>query len=158
MVIETAEAYTVPAEGTDVFRNFVLRAPVRGTRYVRALELRPGGKRVVHHANILLDRTGAARRRDAADPGPGFAGMDVELESYAVEPDSHFLFWKPGTAAVSEPDDMAWAIDDKTDLVLNLHLQPTGKPEVIRPAVALSTAIISVLGLVIIGVGVTGPA
>src|SRR5439155_21631450 len=123
LVIETAEAYTVPAEGTDVFRNLVLRAPVRGTRYVRALELRPGGKRVVHHANILLDRTGAARRRDAADPGPGFAGMDVELESDAFEPDSHFLFWKPGTAAVSEPEGMAWTIDEHTDLVLNLHLQ-----------------------------------
>ena len=30
--------------------------------------------------------------------------------------------------------------------------------QALRPAVALSTAIISVLGLVIIGVGVTGPA
>jgi hypothetical protein len=93
------------------------------------MELRPGDKRVVHHANVLLDRSGSARRRDARDPGPGFAGMDVELESDAFEPDSHFLFWKPGTAAVTEPDDMAWTIDERTDLVLNLHLQPTGKPE-----------------------------
>ncbi len=137
LVVEAPQAYTVPAEGTDVFRNLVLRAPVTGTRYVRAMELRPGDKRVVHHANVLLDRSGAARRRDAHDPGPGFAGMDVELESDAFEPDSHFLFWKPGTAAVSEPDDMAWTIDGHTDLVLNLHLQPTGKPEVIRPVVGL---------------------
>jgi Flp pilus assembly protein TadD/mono/diheme cytochrome c family protein len=137
LVLEAPEAYTVPAEGTDVFRNLVLTSNVRGTRYVRALELRPGNKRVVHHANVLLDRTGAARRRDARDPGPGFAGMDVELESDAFEPDSHFLFWKPGTTAVAEPDGMAWALDARTDLVLNLHLQPSGKPEVIRPKVGL---------------------
>jgi Flp pilus assembly protein TadD len=137
LVLEVPEAYTVPAEGTDVFRNFVLPSLVHGTRYVRAMELRPGAKRVVHHASVLIDRTGAARRRDARDPGPGFGGMDVELESDSFEPDSHFLFWKPGTAAVTEPEGMAWTLDEGTDLVLNLHLQPTGKPETIRPVVGL---------------------
>ena len=137
LVVQMKETYTVPAEGTDVFRNFVLPAPVKGTRYVRALELRPGDKRVVHHANILLDPTGSARRRDARDPGPGFAGMDVEMESDRFEPDSHFLFWKPGTAAVSEPAGMAWTLDEGTDLVLNMHFQPSGKPEPIRPEVGL---------------------
>ncbi len=137
LVVETKETYTVPAEGGDVFRNFVLPVPVKGTRYVRALELRPGDKKVVHHANVLLDSTGAARRRDASDPGVGFAGMDVELESDRFEPDSHFLFWKPGTAAVTEPPGMAWRLDEGTDLVLNVHLQPSGKPEPIRPTVGL---------------------
>jgi tetratricopeptide (TPR) repeat protein len=137
LVVEMRETFTVPAEGVDVFRNFVLPVPIKGTRYVRALELRPGDKKVVHHANVLLDSTGAARRRDASDPGVGFAGMDVELESDRFEPDSHFLFWKPGTAAVSEPPGMAWRLDEGTDLVLNVHLQPSGKPWAIRPAVGL---------------------
>jgi tetratricopeptide (TPR) repeat protein len=137
IVLRAPEPYTAPAEGTDVFRNLVLHVPVPGTRYVRAMELRPGDKRVVHHANVLVDRTGSARRQDARDPGPGFSGMDVELESPTFEPDSHFLFWKPGTAAVTEPPDMAWRVDPSTDLVLNLHLQPSGKPEVIQPTVGL---------------------
>jgi len=137
LVVEMGETYTVPAEGADVFRNFVLPVPGKGTRYVRALELRPGDKKVVHHANVLVDTTGSARRRDARDPGVGFAGMDVELESDRFEPDSHFLFWKPGTAAVTEPPGMAWRLDEGTDLVLNMHLQPTGKPEPIRPTVGL---------------------
>ncbi len=137
LVIEMAQPYTVPADGTDVFRNLVLPVPGLGTRYVRAMELRPGDKRVVHHANVLIDRTGSARRQDARDPGPGFGGMDVELESDRFEPDSHFLFWKPGTAAVTEAEDMAWRIDEGADLVLNMHLQPSGKPEVIRPIIGL---------------------
>jgi Flp pilus assembly protein TadD len=137
LVVEMRETYTVPAEGGDVFRNFVLPVPVKDIHYVRALELRPGDKQVVHHANVLLDGTGSARRRDASDPGVGFAGMDVELESDRFEPDSHFLFWKPGTAAVTEPAGMAWRLDPGTDLVLNMHLQPTGKPEPVRPVVGL---------------------
>jgi tetratricopeptide (TPR) repeat protein/mono/diheme cytochrome c family protein len=137
LVLRTDQPFTVPAEGTDVFRNLVLAVPVTGPRYIRAMELRPGDKRVVHHANVLVDRTGSARQQDARDPGPGFSGMDVELESPSFEPDSHFLFWKPGTAAVSEPDDMAWRVDPSTDLVLNLHLQPSGKPELIQPTVGL---------------------
>jgi tetratricopeptide (TPR) repeat protein/mono/diheme cytochrome c family protein len=137
LVLTLERPFTVPAEGTDVFHNFVLPVPVTGTRYVRAMELRPGDKRVVHHANVLVDRTGSARRQDAREPGLGFSGMDVELESDRFEPDSHFLFWKPGTAAVTEPDDMAWRVDGGTDLVLNLHLQPSGKPEQIQPVLGL---------------------
>ena len=137
LVLRAEKPFTVPAEGTDVFRNLVLRVNVKGPRYVRGMELRPGDKKVVHHANVLVDRTGWARAQDAREPGPGFCGMDVELESPTFEPDSHFLFWKPGTAAVAEAPDMAWRVDPSTDLVLNLHLQPSGKPEVIRPVLGL---------------------
>jgi len=137
LVLRPELPYSVPAEGTDVFHNFVLPVGASATRYVRAMELRPGDKRVVHHANVLIDRTGSARRQDAREPGPGFGGMDVELESESFEPDSHFLFWKPGSAAVTEPEDMAWRVDAGTDLVLNLHLQPSGKPESIQPELGL---------------------
>ena len=49
------------AEGTDVFWNLVLPASVADTRWVRALEILPGNRRVVHHANVLLDRSGMGR-------------------------------------------------------------------------------------------------
>ena len=61
LVVEMRETYTVPAEGGDVFRNFVLPVPVKGTHYVRALELRQVD------ADRLLDHerrgTGCRRRR-----------------------------------------------------------------------------------------------
>ena len=34
----------------------------------------------------------------------GFAGMDLEIASDRFEPDSHFLFWKPGTPAEATSD------------------------------------------------------
>src|SRR5262249_4364324 len=52
MVVTLPEAFTLPADGTDVFRIFVMPLPVDRVRFVRGLEFRPGNPKVVHHANI----------------------------------------------------------------------------------------------------------
>ena len=137
LVLTLEKPYTLSASGSDVFRNFVLRVPGSMVRYVRALEIRPGNKRIVHHANVLVDRTGWARSRDGLDGTPGFEGMDVNLETQGFEPDSHFLFWKPGTAYSDEPPGMDWQLDPGSDLVLAMHLQPSGKPELLQPSIGL---------------------
>jgi len=137
LIVEIPQPYRLRAAGSDVFRNFVLPIPIENTRYVRALEMHPGNKTIVHHANILLDRTGSSRRLDAQDPEVGFGGMEIRIESEQFEPQTHFLFWKPGTVPAPEPEGMAWRLDPGTDLILNMHLQPSGKPELIRPVVGL---------------------
>lgn len=136
LVIKAEKAYRLPAGGNDQYWNFIFRTPVKQLRWVRGIEVRPGDKRLVHHANVLVDRTQSARAQEAA-PGAGFGGMEIKLESEAFDPDSHFLFWKPGTAPYSEPEGMAWALDAGTDLVLNIHLQPSGKAEWIQPSLGL---------------------
>jgi tetratricopeptide (TPR) repeat protein len=90
----------------------------------------------VHHANILVDRAGSSRKREA-EPGAGFGGMEIRIESQVFDPDSHLLFWKPGTIPYVEPEGMALRLDKGTDLILNTHLQPSGKPEVIQPSIGL---------------------
>ncbi len=89
-----------------MFRNFILRTGLTSTRYVRAAELRLDNTRVVHHANIVLDRAQSLRKRDGEDGHPGFPGMDILTEAAAgdFDPDSHFLFWKPGGVPHPEPD------------------------------------------------------
>ena len=137
LVVRMPQPYKLAAEGDDVFRNFVIPVPVERTRYVRAVEILPGNKRIVHHANILIDPARSFRRRDEVDGEAGFAGMDLATESERFEPDSHFLFWKPGTLPAVEPDDMAWRLDKGTDLILNMHMRPSGKPEIIEPTIGL---------------------
>jgi tetratricopeptide (TPR) repeat protein/mono/diheme cytochrome c family protein len=137
VIIEAQHAYTLPASGPDVYWNFILPTAFGSTRYVRALEIRPGDKRVVHHANLYVDRAHSTRRQEIAE-GAGFPGMDVAIDRTTTEPDDgHFLFWKPGGAPYVEPDGFAWRIDPGNDLVLNAHLQPTGKPEQVRPSIGL---------------------
>jgi tetratricopeptide (TPR) repeat protein/mono/diheme cytochrome c family protein len=136
LIIQAEKPYQLPASGSDQYWNFIFRTPVRQTRWLKAMEIRPGDKRVVHHANVLVDRTESARSQEPS-PGSGFAGMEIKIESEAFDPDSHFLFWKPGTVPYTEPNGMALRLDAGTDLVLNIHLQPSGKQEWIQPSLGL---------------------
>jgi tetratricopeptide (TPR) repeat protein/mono/diheme cytochrome c family protein len=136
LVLKAEEPLILPPEGTDTYWNFIFRLPIEKTRWVKAVEIRPGDKRYVHHANILVDRQEESRRREAA-PGTGFGGMEIRLESQVFDPDSHLLFWKPGTVPYIEPEGMELRLDKGTDLVLNTHLQPSGKTEVIQPSIGL---------------------
>ena len=135
-VIKAEKPFVLPASGSDMYWNFIFRTPVDRTRWLKAIEIRPGDKRVVHHANLLVDRAQTARRQEA-QPGAGFAGMEIKIASETFDPDSHFFFWKPGTVPLPEPDGMSLRLDKDTDLVLNIHLQPSGKQEAIQPSLGL---------------------
>ncbi|HXV76620.1 MAG TPA: tetratricopeptide repeat protein [Candidatus Polarisedimenticolaceae bacterium] len=128
------EAFTIPASGPDVYRNFVLPVPIDRTRYVRAVEFRPGSPTTVHHARVLLDPTPVSRQRDAESPAYGFAGMD---SGAAAAPDGHLLGWTPGKVPAAAPADLAWRLDPGDDLVLQLHMVPSGKPESIQASIGL---------------------
>jgi len=137
LMLRAKKPYTLAASGTDVYRNFIFSIPSGDVRYVRALEIRPGNKRVVHHANLLIDRNRSSRWKDGRDGQPGFPGMDLKIEANVQDPESHLLFWKPGSVISEEPPGMAWPVEPGTDLVLNMHLQPSGKPETIEPSLGL---------------------
>ena len=134
LVLTLPQPYTLPAEGTDAFHIFAIPIPTTERRYVRGLEFRPGNVRVVHHANIRVDRTPASRRLDEADPGPGYDGLIARTAEY---PDGHFLGWTPGQAGPLLPKGLAWTLDANTDLVVELHMQPSGKTETVAPSIGL---------------------
>lgn len=136
LVLEAPTPYRLRASGPDEYWNFILPVKLASVRWVRAIEIRPGNARAVHHANVLVDRSRSARLQEVS-PGSGFAGMDLNIGSDSFDPDSHFLFWKPGGAPWVEPDGMAWRADPSMDLVLNVHMQPTGKPELVQPSIGL---------------------
>ena len=134
LVIALPQAYRLPAEGSDVFRIFTLPIPVETARFVRGLEFRPGNAKVVHHANIRIDATPASRHLDERDPAPGYDGL---MARSAIYPDGHFLGWTPGQVAPLLPNNLAWRLDTHTDLVAELHMQPSGRPELVAPSVGL---------------------
>jgi len=132
LVVSLPEPFEVPADGPDVFRNFVLRIPLEDRRFVRALEFRAGNARLVHHARMLLDDSGDVRRLDEREPGPGFGGMDVPGARF---PEGHFLGWAPGKRVT--PERFPWSLEPGTDLVVQLHLKPTGRAEGVQPSIGL---------------------
>jgi Flp pilus assembly protein TadD len=132
LVVSMRDAFTVPADGPDVFRNIVLPVPIDDRKFVQAIEFRPGNAKVVHHARILLDETGDLRQRDLEEAGPGFGGMDAPGAKF---PEGHFLGWAPGKMARRE--EVAWPLQPRTDLVVQLHLKPTGRQETVRASIGL---------------------
>ena len=134
LVVTLSQPYMLQADGSDVSRVFVFPVPVNGTRYVKGLEFRPGNPQAVHHANIRIDRTPASRQLDDQDPAAGYDGL---LLHSAVYPDGHFLGWTPGQVAPLLPKGLSWRLDPGTDLVVEIHMKPTGKPEVVAPSIAL---------------------
>jgi tetratricopeptide (TPR) repeat protein len=130
--------YTLPAAGTDVFRNFILPYPLKQTHYIRAMEIRPSVPRIVHHANVLIDRTASYRRAHPDAWQGGIPGMELAVDAgNTFDPDSSFLFWKPDTPYLVEPPSMPWRLDPGNDLILNMHLKPSGKPEIVSAQVGL---------------------
>lgn len=125
--------YQLKADGPDVFRNFVVAIPGGGRRYVRGWQFRPGTT-AVHHANIRVDSTAASRRLDAADPDGGYEGLILRSAQF---PGGHFLAWTPGHAPPPSDGDIGWPIDAGSDLVVQLHMRPTGKLERVAATVGL---------------------
>ena len=130
LIVRLPEPYPLVAGGREVFRNFVLPVPIAGRRWVRAIELRPGSRGRIHHAVLFTDATGEARRLDALDPEPGYAGMEG-----GAAPDGHFVGWSPGRQPRPLPDGLAWEIRQGMDLVLQLHLMPDKVATTIRPEI-----------------------
>jgi tetratricopeptide (TPR) repeat protein len=125
--------YALQAAGQDVFRNFVVPIPGGPTRIVRGMQFRPGN-RAVHHANIRVDTTAASRRLDDADSLPGYEGIIARSADF---PDGQFLGWTPGQIAPVLSDATSWQLPGGSDLVVQLHLRPTGRTEHIAPVIGL---------------------
>ena len=133
LIIQLPTPYELPAEGRDVYRNFVIPIPVSSRRYVRAVELLPGNARAVHHAFMYVDATRESRRKDAQDAEPGFPGLHTP--STAQAPAGQFLSWQPGKVHTAEPPELGWVLEKDTDLILQMHLRPSGRPELVQPSV-----------------------
>lgn len=132
LIVKPEAVYTLPPQQTDAFRIFAIRVPIQNTTYVTGIEFHPGNARVVHHANIRIDRTDATRKLDAADPLPGYDGLMPRSAEY---PEGHFLGWTPGQVAPLVAPDLAWTLEPGSDLVVQLHMQPSGAAEAVLPEI-----------------------
>ncbi|MBD5777959.1 tetratricopeptide repeat protein [Pelagicoccus sp. NFK12] len=134
LILELPEAYELKAEGADVFRNFVIPVPLGRKRYVRAFEFLPQTKLAVHHASFALTTGVAERLRDEADPEPGYESLDL---GDSINPSGHIIGWTPGQVPYQVYPGTAWELDPGVDLLMQLHLLPTGKVESVKPRIGL---------------------
>jgi peroxiredoxin len=136
LVIEMPADFAVPADGDDIYRCFVIPSRLAEDRYISAIEYQPGNRRVVHHMLGYVDTRGQARKRDEADEGPGyscFSGPGIEIHG-------DLGGWAPGNEPSRLPDGVGRFLPRDSDVVVQLHYHPSGKPETDRSRIGLHFA------------------
>jgi hypothetical protein len=101
--------------------------------YVSGVEFRPDNRRIVHHALVFVDSNGAARRRSANGDGsyPCFGGPGV--------PGTGLIGgWTPGAFPVPASDDYSRPVPRGSDIVVQIHYHPSGKPELDQSSLGLT--------------------
>jgi hypothetical protein len=126
IVLTMDEPYAIAADGDDIYRNFILKLELPAGKYIKALEYRPNNRRIVHHAVFSSDPTDKSRQADQADPGPGWKGsLNIPGRLFP----GSLAAWAPGREPMPLPDGLSMPWKNGTDLVMQLHLHPSGKPE-----------------------------
>lgn len=136
MVVDIGTDFAVPASGDDIYRCFVIPTSLPKDQYVTAIEFRVGNRRVVHHILAYVDVSGEARKRDAADPGPGyscFAGPGEPIHG-------DLGGWAPGIQPSPLPDGIGRSLPKGADIIVQMHYHPSGRPETDRTRIGLHFA------------------
>ena len=133
LVLVMPEAFDVPADGPDIYQHFVIPTGLVENQQVEAVEFRPGAPEVVHHAFMYFDTTGRARELDALDPRPGYE----KTGSPGFRVSGSLGGWGPGGIPRRLPRGYGRPLAAHSDLLLQVHYHPVGRPVSDRSTVGL---------------------
>jgi thiol-disulfide isomerase/thioredoxin len=133
LVLTAEDFVTVPGDGPDIFHHWVIPFELPDDQHLVAFDFRPGNPAVVHHAVLLMDTRGVARAKDAESPEPGYQTFG----SVGVPASGILGVWTPGVTPRYLPQEMGVPMPSRGDLLMQLHLHPTGREEKDRSSVGL---------------------
>jgi hypothetical protein len=123
-------AVDVPADGPDIYRTIVLPLDRDEDAWVTAVDFAPSARKVVHHALFFAGPASTLKRdgNDNAFPGLRVGGIPS------------LGGWVPGMTPRFFPDGIAQPLPAHTNIVVQLHLHPSGKVEHDRGTMAIYLA------------------
>ena len=129
------EAFPVPAEGRDAYRVFSIPIDVPEDKYIIAFQFKPGATAVVHHALLYLDDKHQARElaKASTDGLPGYQSFG----GVKFRPSGSIGVWAPGATPYFLPDGVGKPIHKGTDVVMQVHYHPNGKPHIDKSKLAI---------------------
>lgn len=126
MVVSFSQSYVHKGDGIDEYRYFVIPTNLAEDRYLTALEVRPGNKKIVHHTLVWADSTNASQEADAATPEYGFEGSAA---STASNLNNQLPGYVPGQKPIVYKDGLAIRVPKGSDLLLQMHYAPAFSDE-----------------------------
>jgi hypothetical protein len=113
--------FEVPASGAVEYQYFPIATGFKEDKWVQAVEVRPGNRKVVHHIVVYI-----------REPGSTWTGGPTKSDILTV--------YAPGSTPDSWPEGMAKLIKAGSDLVFEIHYTPNGKPASDQTRIALVLA------------------
>jgi mono/diheme cytochrome c family protein len=92
LVLSMQQEYTIEANGPDEYIRFVIPVSLTEMKWIRAVEIHPGNKRVVHHAVAFLQTPEM------------IAAAKASGESLNATPTASSIFYKDGTLIRTKAD------------------------------------------------------
>jgi mono/diheme cytochrome c family protein len=118
----------VPADGPDLYRTITLPLDRSDDAWVTAVDFAPGVRAVVHHALFFAAPAGTSR---------GGRGGDDSTLGLRTGGLPSLGGWVPGMTPRFFPDGIAQPLPAHSNLVIQLHLHPSGKVEHERGKMAI---------------------
>jgi hypothetical protein len=141
LVVRMLRPFSVPAGPEDTYHVFPIpfslagvpadvtaraRIPDSDVLAVAAVEIHAGNRRSLHHADVFVDTSGAARRREAAEGGNGYDSFGTP----GFVPDAYLGGRVPGMTPRFLPPGIASSVMPLAgDIALQIHYSATGKVE-----------------------------
>lgn len=147
VIVRMPQPFNIPSGPGDLYQAFPISLPASAIPQdvkeraripdtdllgVSAIEIHAGNRRALHHAHLWADMTGTARRKESK-PGSGYEAFGNPGFPAAV----YLGGYVPGTTARHLPPGIADALPLGSDLVLQVHYSPTGKPETDQTEIGL---------------------
>ncbi len=134
----TMPEYEVPPTGTVEYTYVILPSGLTEDTWVRASEIRPGNRAVVHHAFLFVRTPGSKwfagypeGKAFVPTPRPGSTqkrNSDGDRTKEGSIADEQLASYVPGEEPVVLPDDTAFLVKAGSDFVLQIHYTSNGKP------------------------------
>jgi mono/diheme cytochrome c family protein len=141
LVVRMRRPFEVPAGPADTYQVFPIpfslagvpaevlakaRIPDSDVLAVAAVEIHPGNRRALHHADVFVDTSGAARKREADGGGNGYSSFGTP----GFVPAAYLGGRVPGMVPRFLPHGIAASVMPMTgDIALQIHYNATGKVE-----------------------------
>jgi len=140
LILEMPAGFNIPADGPDIYRNFVLPTGLTEDKYVRAIELKPSARVVVHHALFYSDTGGTAQAMDGKDGQPGFPGLGTVFTAQS-DPLNALTGglggWVPGTTPEFLPQGITMPLQKGSSLLIQMHFHPNGAPQTEKSTIGI---------------------
>lgn len=118
VILQMPQAFAVPAKGEVAYQRYVIPTGFKTDRWIQAAEVRPSARSVVHHAVVYI-----------REPGETWVQGPTKADILSV--------FTPGSDPDTWPAGMAKFVPAGSDLILELHYTPSGKPATDQTKISL---------------------